>query len=166
MLLLSNKHIFITEDNPLNRVLFQMTLLRYGATVEFERWGRDTLPRLRREARVHLVILDLMLAEGWSGYDIFKAIREVPAFDAVPIIACSSADPRDSIARAQSMGFSGFIAKPINIDLFPQQIANVIKGDQVWYDGVTDRFEKPTEPKDSHKQLDGSGTINSVSVNL
>jgi CheY-like chemotaxis protein len=142
-MLLSGKHIFITEDNPVNRVVFQMSLLRYGATVEFERWGRDALTRLRRESRVNLIILDLMLADGVSGYDIFHEIRALPAFGHVPILAVSAADTNEAIPRTRALGFDGFIAKPIDGDLFPKQVAAVIEGRQVWYNG-TGEWDVPT----------------------
>ena len=32
-------------------------------------------------------------------------------------------------------GFSGFIAKPINDDVFPQQLADLMEGKEIWYAG-------------------------------
>lgn len=138
-MLLGNKHIFIVEDNTQNRVIYQIVMVRNGAHVEFDRWGRDTLNTMKRLRKIDLIILDLMLPSGESGYDIFEQIRAVPEYNDVPIIAVSAADPSTAIPKAQAMGFSGFIAKPINDDLFPDQIARIIAGEAVWYAG--DRFE-------------------------
>lgn len=134
-MLLNGKHIFIVEDNLQNRVIFQMCLIRQGAVVDFERWGKDALYRLQNSSRLDVIVLDLMLAEGYSGFDIFDEIRAQPKFDRVPVVAVSAMDPSVAVPKARSKGFSGFIAKPIDSRLFPQQLAQVIEGDSIWYMG-------------------------------
>lgn len=135
MLLLQDKQIFIVEDNVQNRIVFQITLIKHGASVEFERWGRDTIIRLQNASHVDLIILDLMLAEGVSGFDLCDQIRELPKFAETPIIAVSAMDPSIAIPKLQTKGFSGFIAKPIDNSLFPKQIAAIIEGEHIWYSG-------------------------------
>ncbi len=135
-MLLKNKNIFIVEDNTQNRVVFKMALLIHGANVDFERWGQDAITRLRKFEKVDLIILDLMLYQGTSGYDTFEEIRRIPEYDCVPIIAVSAAEPAMAIPKTQQMGFSGFIAKPIDDELFPKQVAQVIAGEKIWYAGM------------------------------
>jgi two-component system chemotaxis sensor kinase CheA len=115
-----------------NRLIFQMCLIRHGASVDFERWGRDTLYHLQNLSRVNLIVLDLMLADDISGFDIFDKIRTLPKYDSVPIIAVSAMDPSIAIAKTRKQGFSGFIAKPIDTTQFPKQIASIIAGEAVW----------------------------------
>jgi CheY-like chemotaxis protein len=133
--LLASKHLFIVEDNMQNRVVFQMTLLRHGARVEFERLGKDAVKRLRGLPQVDLIILDLMLAQGVSGFDLFDEIRSIPEYAKTPIVAVSAAEPALAVPVALKKGFSGFIAKPIDDELFPQQIASIIAGKQIWHIG-------------------------------
>jgi CheY-like chemotaxis protein len=132
---LQGKRIFIVEDNSQNRVVYQMVLLAENAIFEFDRWGKDALWRLQAFGQVDLIILDLMLHSGVSGYDIFEEIRAMPEFDGVPIVAVSAADPAVAIPRTQQMGFAGFIAKPIDDDLFPQQLIAILAGETVWSGG-------------------------------
>ncbi len=132
---LHGKRIFILEDNIHNRVVFTMTLTACGAQMEFERWGRHTLIRLQAFMPVDLIILDLMLPNGKSGFDIFTEIRQKPEYSQIPIVAVSAAEPTIALPKAREMGFAGFIAKPINDELFPQQLASVMAGQQVWYAG-------------------------------
>jgi two-component system cell cycle response regulator DivK len=134
-MLLNGKHIFIVEDNLQNRVIFQMSLIRHGAIVDFERWGKDALYRLQHSSHLDAIVLDLMLADGYSGFDIFDEIRAQPKFDPIPIVAVSAMDPSVAVPRVRSQGFAGFIAKPIDNRLFPQQLARIIDGEQVWYMG-------------------------------
>jgi len=131
-MILKDKRIFIVEDNMQNRLVFQMALIRHGASVDFERWGRDTMYHLQNVSRVDLIVLDLMLAEGITGFDIFDQIRALPKYDTVPIIAVSAMDPSIAIPKLKKQGFSGFIAKPIDNVQFPKQLACIIKGEHVW----------------------------------
>jgi len=134
-MILKGKHIFIVEDNLANRVVFQMSLLVEGAKVDFERWGDNTIAQLRSRPHIDLIILDLMLAGGLSGYDIFTEIRTHNEFDHIPIVAVSAAETTVAIPKAQALGFSGFIAKPIDESLFPRQLARIINQDKIWYEG-------------------------------
>jgi len=134
-MLLKDKRIFIVEDNMQNRIIFQMALIRHGASVDFERWGQGTILHINNLSRIDLIILDLMLADGVSGFDIFDQIRTVPKYDHVPIVAVSAMDPAIAIPKVREKGFSGFIAKPIDNHLFPNQLLSVIKGEQVWHTG-------------------------------
>jgi CheY-like chemotaxis protein len=131
-MILSDKHLFIVEDNAQNRVIYQMILMRSGALAEFDRWGQDALWHLQGMGHVDLIILDLMLPRGQSGFDIYEKIREMPEYANIPIVAVSAADPSEAIPKAQSMGFAGFIAKPIDEGFFAKQLAQIIAGEQVW----------------------------------
>jgi CheY-like chemotaxis protein len=83
-----------------------------------------------------LIILDLMLKDGVSGFDVFQRIREMPQYAQIPIVAVSASDSAVALPRARALGFSGYISKPIDEALFPKQIAQIIAGEQVWFDGV------------------------------
>jgi two-component system cell cycle response regulator DivK len=132
---LRRKLIFAVEDNTLNRTVFQVTLVMHGARIEFERWGKDTVYRLRRIGEVDLIILDLMLHNGISGYDIFAEIRQLPEYSYTPIVAVSAADPSTAIPKAKELGFSGFISKPVDEEIFSEQLARIINGEMIWDDG-------------------------------
>ncbi|MBX3083144.1 MAG: response regulator [Anaerolineae bacterium] len=132
---LRGKRIFVVEDNMDNRVVYQLIFTREGAMVDFERWGPGAISQLKRFRPVDLIILDLMLARGASGYALFQDIRALPEFDDVPIIAVSSADPGEAIYRTRALGFSGYIAKPIDHHLFPEQIQRIMQGEFVWHEG-------------------------------
>jgi hypothetical protein len=101
-MILINRNIFILEDNSLNRAIYQITLGKNGATLVFDQWGHNTVEKLKQIKKLDLIILDLMLPDGQSGFDIFE------------------------------LGFSGYIAKPIDADLFPRQIVNIILGESIW----------------------------------
>jgi two-component system cell cycle response regulator DivK len=132
---IKGKRIFVVEDNTDNRVIYHMIFVREGAVFEFERWGQGAVQKLERFKPVDLIILDLMLARGTTGYDIFNDIRMLPDFAEVPIIAVSSADASEAIPRTRRQGFSGYIAKPIDQGQFPDQLSRIMEGESLWHEG-------------------------------
>lgn len=129
---LEGKRIFIVEDNLANRAIEQMLLEQDGAKIAFERWGTETVKKLRQFMPVDVILLDLMFPGGITGYDVFKDIRSYPEFRHIPIIAVSASDPSSAIPQTRNYGFSGFISKPIEFDFFSRQVADVIQGKSIW----------------------------------
>ncbi len=132
-MLLSDKRIFIVEDNLINSIIVEKLLQQHGATVHLDRWGMDAVNSLRAFAPIHLILLDLMLSNRWSGFDVFNQIRSYQEFADVPIVAVSAADAATAIPETQERGFFGFIGKPIDFKLFPTQIARILAGEHLWY---------------------------------
>ncbi len=129
---LKSKRIFVVEDNAENRMVVRMALMPTGAISEFDKWGRETIHRLHQFAPVDLILLDLMLLMGESGYALFAEIRTHQAFATTPIVAVSAADPSQAIPRCRKMGFAGFIAKPIDLESFTSSLSRILAGEQVW----------------------------------
>lgn len=130
--ILKGKRVFIIEDKVTNLTVMQLLLEQYGVVIGFERWGMDTVPRLLKFQPIDLILLDLMFPRGVSGYDVFDKIREEAGFAAVPIVAVSAGDASSVIPRLRGKGFSGFIAKPIEYEAFPRQVAELLIGGEVW----------------------------------
>jgi two-component system, chemotaxis family, sensor kinase CheA len=131
-MLLANKRIFMVEDNLNNKAITELLLEREGACIAADRWGVGVIDRLRRFAPLDIILMDLMLPREISGYDIFQQIRQLTEFNHVPVVALSAADVSTAIPKAQTMGFTGFISKPIDFLLFPHQIRWIIDGKAVW----------------------------------
>lgn len=134
-MLLKGKRIFYVEDDVRNRAIVQLVLEQHGATMDFERWGKDTIERLRAFAPIDIILLDLMFPDRVTGYDVYQAIRREPEFDHIPIVAVSAADPAIEMSKTRAMGFDGFISKPIHLVVFPKQILSVLQGQHIWYGG-------------------------------
>jgi CheY-like chemotaxis protein len=129
---LQSKRIFLVEDNIGNQTITKTLLESHGASVGIHRTGQEVIPHLRNFLPIDLIILDLMLPNGITGYDIFTSIRNRHEFDNVPIIAMSVLDRSEAVPLAKRRGFSSFISKPINFKAFPQQIAQIIDGKPTW----------------------------------
>ena len=131
-MLLKGKTILITEDNPINRTMFQMSIIQEGGKVIFDRFGPLTVNLVKGLSNVDLIVLDLMLMRGVSGYDVFQEIRNLPNKGDIPIVAVSAAEASEAIKKCQELGFDGYIAKPINERKFPMQLYKVLNGESLW----------------------------------
>lgn len=131
--LLKGKRILYIEDDARNRSVVQIILQHAGAVVEFERWGfpETAIPKIN-DFRPNLILLDLMFPANVSGYDVYDALRDVPALQHIPVVAVSASDPSVEIPKAQAKGLKGFIGKPINIEHFAEYLVRVLNGETVW----------------------------------
>ncbi len=78
---------------------------------------------------VQIVFLDLEMPE-IDGFEVIKMLRTNGHFSNVPIIAHSVHSSQINLAH--NSGFNGFIGKPLNEDKFPQQLAHILEGKNVW----------------------------------
>ena len=57
-MILEDRRIFIIEDNLENRSIAQMLLEAEGATIAFDRWGKDFINKMRKFAPIDIILLD------------------------------------------------------------------------------------------------------------
>ncbi|MBX3063219.1 MAG: response regulator [Anaerolineae bacterium] len=129
---LKGKRIFIVEDDVANKTIIVMLLEQQGAVTAIDRFGRQVLEKLKAFGPVDVILMDLMLPNNVSGFDLFDVVRSDPEYSDVPIVAVSAMEPAVAVPRAKAKGFAGFISKPVEYDLFPRQIAQVIERQAVW----------------------------------
>src|SRR5688572_26346394 len=132
---LSNRRIFVVEDDVTNMAVIVMLLRQSGAMVTQDPWNSNTVDLITSHQPIDAILLDPMLRNGISGYDIFTQLRKHEALADIPVIAVSASDPAIEIPRVKEMGFAGFIGKPIAMNRFGLQIAACIDGAPVWETG-------------------------------
>jgi DNA-binding response OmpR family regulator len=133
-MLLKDKRIVYIEDDLRNRKLVEMLVTEEGATIWFERWGvpSTALATVIAYWPIDLILLDLMFTHGYSGYDIYSMLRHQALLSKVPIVMVSAADAEVEMFKARQLGLTGYIAKPIDSDLFAQQLKDIMDGQAVW----------------------------------
>lgn len=132
---LKGKRIALIEDNITNLAVFATTLRRQGVSIFQDSWNINTADFLLNNLPLDLIVLDIMLRRGINGYDVFQEWQSIPELKDIPVLAVSSLDAEIEIPKAQQVGLSGFIGKPISLTEFPDQIAACIRGDKVWVTG-------------------------------
>ncbi len=130
---LQDAHVLIVEDNVRNYALLARLLSFVGVKqTEWKRSGwhvlefaQDAMPR------VDLILLDIHLPEE-DGYEVLARLRQDERFRNTRVVAVTADISNTNLARARSAGFDGFLAKPINVDTFPDQIRRILRGESVW----------------------------------
>jgi two-component system cell cycle response regulator DivK len=125
--------VLIVEDNVRNYALLARLLSFMGIKqAEWKRSGWQVLEFARDTmSRVDLILLDIHLPEE-DGYEVFGRLRQEERFGNTRIVAVTADVSNANLNRAKSVGFDGFLAKPINVDLFPDQIRRILEGESVW----------------------------------
>lgn len=133
--ILQDKRILIVEDNVVNIAVISTILRSQGAVVVQDFWQSSTIDMLEQHFPLDLILMDLHLSKGISGYDIFIDMQGHAKLKDIPVIIVSASDPSTEIPKAKALGLSGYIAKPIVMNEFPTQIKQVMDGKKVWFAG-------------------------------
>ena len=112
--------ILYIEDNQDNRKLVYRVLKAAGFNVVGVGDGFEGLAYVQ-DTTPDLILIDLQLPE-LDGYAVTTKLRELPKLEETPIVALTANVLKEDRDRSFAAGCNGFINKPINVDLLPQQV--------------------------------------------
>lgn len=128
--LLMGATILLAEDNDLNAEIAIALLESRGAAVRRVVTGRAALELFARSRPGEFdgILMDIMMPE-MNGLEAAAAIRTLPRPDAetIPILAMTANAFEEDKNAALASGMSGFIPKPIDIDLLFQELSWALK---------------------------------------
>ena len=104
--------ILVVDDTPANVKLLVDLLGARGYSPVAAASGEEALARIAEQVP-DLVLLDIMMP-GLSGYDVCRRIRADPATALLPVVLCTSLDPKQERIHGIEAGADDFIPKPIN----------------------------------------------------
>jgi adenylate cyclase len=104
--------ILVVDDTPANVKLLVDVLTARGYAVTSAASGEEALVRIGVQPP-DLVLLDIMMP-GLSGYDVCRRIRANPATALLPVVLCTSLDPKQERINGIEAGADDFVPKPIN----------------------------------------------------
>lgn len=124
--------VMVIEDDMRNAALIKAMLKIAGVP---NTWlcetGLTVSETLAQMPRVDLILIDLQLP-GEDGYKLLERLRRQPNLKATPMVAMTAQVMPDDVAHAESVGFDGFLGKPLSFDHFPSQIRRLLTGERVW----------------------------------
>ena len=120
--------ILLIEDNEQNRYLATFLLEKSGYTVIHAPNGPAGIDLALRES-FDLILLDIQLP-GMDGYAVARALRDIPALAAAPIIAVTSYAMAGDREKALSAGCNHYLEKPINPETFVAEVICHIRPSQ------------------------------------
>ena len=117
---LSDSLILIIEDNERNRKLVRDVLQYHGFQTMEASTGAEGIV-LARQQRPRLVLMDIQLPD-IDGISALHRIREAPGAYMGCVVALTAYAMKDDEAKFARAGFDGYISKPIDIHLFPDEV--------------------------------------------
>ena len=118
--------VLVVEDNAVNRKLARNVLRSRGYRVLEADTGEEGIEIARRE-RPQLILMDLQLP-GLDGMEATRRLKADPRTSGIPVVALSAHAQGVDEERARAAGCAGYIATPIRLSRFPQQVRTFLEG--------------------------------------
>ena len=123
---IAHKKVLIVDDDMRNIFALTSMLEHWGMDVLRAENGREALDILDTSPGIDVVLMDIMMPE-MDGYQTTRAIRELPQFRELPIIALTAKAMKDDRRKCLDAGASDYIAKPVQ----GEQLRSLLR---VWLD--------------------------------
>lgn len=125
---MANLHALIIDDDAYSIYIMERLLdqedISYTAIADPTQLN-GTLQTLEK---VDIVFLDLEMPQ-LDGYEVLAMLKE-HIDPEVPIVACTVHTAE--IGKTRRQGFSSFVAKPLDLDRFSDQLHRILNGIAVW----------------------------------
>jgi CheY-like chemotaxis protein len=118
------KTVLIADDKATSRELVRTVLEKSGYTVAEASDGIEAL-RSARQLKPDLIILDLHMP-GMDGFGVIREIRRDRDLAATPVMALTASAMQGDRERALSAGFTGYIAKPIQLHVLRGEVERLL----------------------------------------
>jgi signal transduction histidine kinase/CheY-like chemotaxis protein/HAMP domain-containing protein len=112
---LRGKHALVIDDDARNVFAITSTLELHGLRVSQAGDGRRGIEALRAGPEVDLVLMDVMMP-GMDGYATMAAIRQMPRFERLPIIAVTARAMPGDREKSLAAGANDYVTKPVDTD--------------------------------------------------
>ena len=106
--------VLVVEDEDVVRELIVNHLAEDGFRAESAASVSEARARLEA-SRPDLIVLDLMLDNGQSGWTFLRERTADPDLASIPVLVVSAA-PRDRLVEAKELGADAFLSKPFDLD--------------------------------------------------
>ena len=114
------------EDNYANKLLVERVLEPIGYRLLHASDG-ETGVSMAIDEKPDLILVDMGLPDV-DGQTVVTLIRQIPELQHIPIVAVTAWPPDKAMEIAQRYGCDGCITKPIDIRVFPGQVAEYLAG--------------------------------------
>ncbi len=109
------KKVLIVDDDVRNVFALTSVFERRGMEVVFAENGREGIEALKANPDISLVLMDIMMPE-MDGYEATRAMREMPEFQRLPIVALTAKAMKGDREKSIASGASDYITKPVDVD--------------------------------------------------
>jgi signal transduction histidine kinase/HAMP domain-containing protein/CheY-like chemotaxis protein len=112
---LHGRRVLIVDDDVRNVFAITSILELYGISVAHAPDGRKGIGTLLASDDIDLVLMDVMMPE-MDGYATMAAIRKMPRFADLPVIAVTARAMPEDRAKSLASGATDYITKPVDTE--------------------------------------------------
>ncbi|HWA16855.1 MAG TPA: response regulator, partial [Gemmatimonadales bacterium] len=112
---LVGKKVLVVDDDIRNIFALSSVLERRGMQVLSAGTGHEAIATLAETGDIAIVLMDIMMPE-MDGYQTMQAIRQVPQWGRLPIIALTAKAMKGDREKCLEAGASDYLAKPVNTE--------------------------------------------------
>ncbi|MFE9309374.1 HAMP domain-containing protein [Streptomyces sp. NPDC006706] len=120
--------VLIVDDDIRNVFALTSVLEQHGLSVLYAENGREGIEVLEQHDDVAVVLMDIMMPE-MDGYATTTAIRRMPQFAGLPIIALTAKAMKGDREKAIESGASDYVTKPVDPDHLLSVMAQWMSGE-------------------------------------
>jgi CheY-like chemotaxis protein/signal transduction histidine kinase/HAMP domain-containing protein len=113
--ILENKRVLVVDDDLRNIFALTSLLEHHNIHVLHAENGRSGIELLKKNPDVDLVLMDIMMPE-MDGYETMRAIRKLPQFSMLPIIALTAKAMKGDREKCIEAGASDYVTKPVELE--------------------------------------------------
>jgi len=122
----AGQRLLLVEDNEDNRTIYS-TVLRYLGYEVIEAVDGLQAVALARSEQPDLILMDISIP-GMDGWEATRVLRQDPATQEIPIIALTAHALPDDRKRAAEVGFTSYLAKPIEPNAVVAEVRRLLGG--------------------------------------
>lgn len=125
--------ILYVEDDPRSRKVMQMVTsdMDLSQVIIFEDSVDFTARVSLLDPKPNIVFLDIHVPP-YSGFEMLQMLRQMPEFADTPIVAMTASVMNEEVHQLRTAGFDGCLAKPLDMDTFPDLLNLILSGEKVW----------------------------------
>jgi HAMP domain-containing protein/signal transduction histidine kinase/DNA-binding response OmpR family regulator len=112
---LRGRKILVVDDDARNIFALTSVLENHDMHVVSATSGQSAIDIIQNTPDVGIVLMDIMMPD-MDGYETMRAIRRVPDFRTLPIVALTAKAMKGDREKCLDAGASDYIAKPVNTD--------------------------------------------------
>lgn len=111
----NGKKILIVDDDMRNIFALTTALENRQMKVVFAENGLQGIKVLQENPDIVLILMDIMMPE-MDGYEAISAIRQIPQYEELPIIALTAKAMKSDREKCIEAGASDYISKPVHLE--------------------------------------------------